>query len=92
MPPVRAEKFSVELMPLNCVWLKALKASARSCRRTRSFATNSFWSDMSKLINPGWRSQFRPDSAPMLPGDGAKKQAALRRLKGSLECVYGSHP
>ena len=33
-----------------------------------------------------------PDSRPTLPGDGAKKHAAFRRLKGSLECVYGSHP
>ena len=27
-----------------------------------------------------------PDSSPTLPGDGAKKHAAFRRLKGSLEC------
>ena len=26
-----------------------------------------------------------PDSRPRLPGEGAKKQAALRRLNGSLE-------
>jgi hypothetical protein len=33
-----------------------------------------------------------PDSSPMLPGDGAKKHAGLRRLNGSLEPVYGLQP
>src|SRR5262249_35311911 len=33
-----------------------------------------------------------PDSSPRLPGEGAKKHAAFRRLNGCVEGVYGSQP
>src|ERR1700722_5044027 len=47
---------------------------------------------MSKFSTGGPCRKLIPDSRPMLPGDGAKKHAALRRLKGSLEPVYGLQP
>src|SRR5277367_4638660 len=51
-----------------------------------------FSSDMSKLITPGYRIQYTPESKAVLPIGGAKKHAALMRLKGSLEPVFGLQP
>src|SRR5580700_3275594 len=51
-----------------------------------------FSSDMSKLITPGYLIQYTPESTPVLPMGGAKKHAALMRLKGSLEPVFGLQP
>src|SRR5579871_1084341 len=47
---------------------------------------------MSKFTTCGPYRKLSPDSRPMLPGEGAKKQEAFNWRKGSLECVYGSHP
>src|SRR5580700_35132 len=48
--------------------------------------------DTSKLIRPGYLIQYTPESTPVLPIGGAKKHAALMRLKGSLEPVLTLQP
>src|SRR5580658_8325899 len=48
--------------------------------------------EKSKLIRPGYLIQSTPESRPVLPIGGAKKHAALMRLKGSLEPVFGLQP
>src|SRR5580700_3841530 len=51
-----------------------------------------FSSEKSKLIRPGYLIQYTPESTPVLPIGGAKKHAALMRLKGSLDPVLTLQP
>src|SRR5580658_1528930 len=48
--------------------------------------------EKSKLMMPGYLIQYTPESKPVLPIGGAKKHAALMRLKGSLDPVLTLQP
>jgi hypothetical protein len=46
-------KLAVVLMPLNCVWLKALKASSLASNLYRSAKTKRFDNERSQLLSGG---------------------------------------
>src|SRR5205823_3677586 len=84
---VRLAKLALALMPVNCVWFKALNMSTRNSNFTVLTTAKILDSDMSRLLTGGLRTKNRADSAPSLPGCGGAKHEVS-------SCPYGSplHP
>src|SRR5688500_13558709 len=90
---VRLAKLTVLFTPVNCVWLRALKASRRTSRPTRLPTSKRLETDRSRLLMGGFRTKKRADSAPSLPGCGGAKQEvfAICWYGSPLQPVPGSH-
>ena len=66
----------------NCVWLKALYASARNCKLKRSVNLMFLKSERSQLLMPGPRATTAPalpmQAMPVLVHRGGPKAALLK--------------